>query len=586
MIQGTNSFGFFGGGFELPAETSNFGVATTASFATTLKEVTKSSESSATNLEAALSALELPNFTGEIELKGDAVKQLETSIKDVSKLLNLDVELNSDLGVFEGEEISDEMIIQLSELLSVLNDLPPLLRGLGKANESVEIAGKMVNPEEATLLAQTLDTEKTKVQLALTTLELGAEVAVNTKDEKNLLGLTVASNPETISKEQTTLLPESFTKLFEEDTEELTDILSRIRKMVTNSAKSDSKDESVKSALSALKVDGNFTETDVVKSETSKAAINLTNSELELASSLDKNTKSNKTTLITKILNENEVEISGIKDEKVTKVAGEEASQILNILKKDGEKKGAQKSVDLTEVNSSDSEKSKLTSNLKNLANDSNSDNSDKGQNSEDEKGELFSEKAEKSGLFSTKPNESIVSSIKPEEVVVSTNETNSDVKVEVSQTDKLFSRPNTAKVFEEQILRQVSNGLAEAAKEGAREITLLLRPESLGKVQITISMENDIVAAKLTVESQQVKQIIESNFDALRNALADHDLSAGSLDVNVSTGGDKEAFASNNGKSGKGFAESNIDEEPIVADLPGTETGRRFGTNSFEYFA
>jgi flagellar hook-length control protein FliK len=105
----------------------------------------------------------------------------------------------------------------------------------------------------------------------------------------------------------------------------------------------------------------------------------------------------------------------------------------------------------------------------------------------------------------------------------------------------------------------------------------------------MTIQMDGDVVMARITVENQQVKQIIESNLQALRDSLEEQNLQAGAFDVNVNQGSqneERESLAS--GRDVRGV--NNTDElgnEPSADHLTaGTETGRRFGSNTIEYFA
>ncbi|MGM0443817.1 MAG: flagellar hook-length control protein FliK [Fibrobacterota bacterium] len=165
-----------------------------------------------------------------------------------------------------------------------------------------------------------------------------------------------------------------------------------------------------------------------------------------------------------------------------------------------------------------------------------------------------------------------------------------------VTETDAVSGKSSTAKsdpvykglqqrLFEMNILNQINNRLSDAVKSGSHEIRLKLKPDHLGDVQVRIQVEKDVVTAKINVENQQVRQIVESNFQSLRDALADHDLSAGSLDVNVGGFSDDREDKNSSG-SNQGGGQRFTDEEETVAtdDERGVDTGRRFGNNSFEY--
>lgn len=151
-------------------------------------------------------------------------------------------------------------------------------------------------------------------------------------------------------------------------------------------------------------------------------------------------------------------------------------------------------------------------------------------------------------------------------------------------------------KSFEESesVMNQITQKLNTAVRSGINEVKIQLRPESLGEVNLKIRIEGDVVMARIQVESQQVKQIVESNMQHLKDALAQQNLQAGSLEVNVGSGNGGQAdqtqyqFAAghenhSSGESKK--ADSDVPEE-TTSQISGEETGRRFGNNSVEYFA
>ncbi len=157
-----------------------------------------------------------------------------------------------------------------------------------------------------------------------------------------------------------------------------------------------------------------------------------------------------------------------------------------------------------------------------------------------------------------------------------------------VDMVPKLPTMPY--RTIEESVILQVSQRLSNAVKNGMHEIRLLLRPETLGNVRMTIQMEGDIVMARINVENQQVKQIIESNLQSLKDSLEEQNLQAGAFDVNVNQGseGDAQEAASlgKNNRIAENADEVTQDGSDGKTIDAGTETGRRFGSNTVEYFA
>jgi flagellar hook-length control protein FliK len=105
--------------------------------------------------------------------------------------------------------------------------------------------------------------------------------------------------------------------------------------------------------------------------------------------------------------------------------------------------------------------------------------------------------------------------------------------------------------------------------------------------------MDGDIVIAKIQVESQQVKQIVESNLQSLKDSLSEHNLQAGSFDVNVGSGwGRQPGEAGDGGFAKQHNVSGSLSGEDLQTSLEtgtvahtGQETGRRFGSNTVEFF-
>jgi flagellar hook-length control protein FliK len=165
-------------------------------------------------------------------------------------------------------------------------------------------------------------------------------------------------------------------------------------------------------------------------------------------------------------------------------------------------------------------------------------------------------------------------------------------------QTQQLFEpklSANPQRVFEQSVLNQVSENLNAAIKSGVTEVRIQLRPESLGEVQLKIRVEGDVVTARIQVESQQVKHIVENNLQNLKDSLSQQHLQAGSLEVSVGDHGGQNAFAENQARGGHNSGDSgstdssNGDSNNETASdnvSPGQDTGRRFGSNTIEFYA
>ena len=171
-----------------------------------------------------------------------------------------------------------------------------------------------------------------------------------------------------------------------------------------------------------------------------------------------------------------------------------------------------------------------------------------------------------------------------------------SDAGISGGAASTLFKPSDAAalagKSLEESVITQLTDKVSAAVKTGVTEIRLLLRPESLGEMRVKLTLDGDVVMAKIYVENQQVKHIIETNMQSLKDSLAQHNLQTGSFDVNVGSGSqdfDRQtalagAATPTEGIPGRTEEENGL--KPAETIVAGRETGRKYGSNTVEYFA
>ncbi len=173
---------------------------------------------------------------------------------------------------------------------------------------------------------------------------------------------------------------------------------------------------------------------------------------------------------------------------------------------------------------------------------------------------------------------------------VVQTGGINQSTNQNISMETRISSA--LQRTTEDNVMNQLTSKMHNLVRSGETEIRIQLRPESLGEVKLSIRMEGDIVAARIQVENQQVKQIVESNLQSLRDALSEQNLQAGSLEVNVGNGwGRQHDQPSSSHVIKSGTNDSDITNDSAEEDSGqrvnvGIETGHRYGNNSVEYYA
>ncbi|MFA6449855.1 MAG: flagellar hook-length control protein FliK [bacterium] len=91
---------------------------------------------------------------------------------------------------------------------------------------------------------------------------------------------------------------------------------------------------------------------------------------------------------------------------------------------------------------------------------------------------------------------------------------------------------------LKESVMQQIVQRAAYTFQNGAGgEVRIFLRPENLGDLQMKIKIDADVVTAKFTASSNEVKAIIESNLGQLKNALDQMGIKVGKFEVHVNTG-------------------------------------------------
>lgn len=101
-------------------------------------------------------------------------------------------------------------------------------------------------------------------------------------------------------------------------------------------------------------------------------------------------------------------------------------------------------------------------------------------------------------------------------------------------------------------------------------ELEMSLKPDHLGKLQLKVMVENQVVTARFVAESQQVKQIIETNLSQLRDQLRENGLQVDQLLVSVGNGSQEQFFSQTTGNpsqfGGSGGSHSAMDD---MSDVP-----------------
>ncbi|WP_018250112.1 flagellar hook-length control protein FliK [Orenia marismortui] len=97
-------------------------------------------------------------------------------------------------------------------------------------------------------------------------------------------------------------------------------------------------------------------------------------------------------------------------------------------------------------------------------------------------------------------------------------------------------------------IVSQVNEKIDLTTVNKGKEITIELKPESLGRLHVKITLEEGHLSTKILAENGQVKELLEGNIFKLRESLSQKDLQIETLDVSTAFDGEdlSQAFSGN----------------------------------------
>ncbi len=103
---------------------------------------------------------------------------------------------------------------------------------------------------------------------------------------------------------------------------------------------------------------------------------------------------------------------------------------------------------------------------------------------------------------------------------------------IQTQATKAEFKMPQTVKPSE--LINQVVEQTKVVIGQDKTEMVIHLKPDHLGKLELKVVTEQGIVAAKFIAESQQVKEIIETNMQLLKDSLQKQGINIDGVSVQV----------------------------------------------------
>lgn len=81
-------------------------------------------------------------------------------------------------------------------------------------------------------------------------------------------------------------------------------------------------------------------------------------------------------------------------------------------------------------------------------------------------------------------------------------------------------------------ILSQVSAKFEQLQQQAGSKVSIVLQPESLGRVSVEIMNSKDGIVAKMTTETQQVKELFDKNIESLKSSLSAQGVNVNNIKV------------------------------------------------------
>ncbi len=181
-----------------------------------------------------------------------------------------------------------------------------------------------------------------------------------------------------------------------------------------------------------------------------------------------------------------------------------------------------------------------------------------------------------------------------------------------LQQPDSIFSKPshdflvspNPAPTTLPQLPATLQLQISQSLKSGhllttgRDEIFLQMEPAHLGRIQIAMEMQHGRMNARIGVESEGVRQLLENQIPALRQSLETQGIRLETMQVDIQdrhtslmnpNGDNAESFFQRHGgmnRQQRGETENTSAFEEQSDSVSQTDTGRRWGFNTMEYLA
>lgn len=130
-----------------------------------------------------------------------------------------------------------------------------------------------------------------------------------------------------------------------------------------------------------------------------------------------------------------------------------------------------------------------------------------------------------------------------------------------------------------QQVINQVVKAARISIAQGREEMKLTLKPEELGWLKVKIAVDGQKVTARITVEREGVREILESNVKQLWQALQNQNLRISQIAIELHNDGSRQARESRDEGSRRSQGDArretvNLEAETEMIPLIESEVG------------
>lgn len=154
------------------------------------------------------------------------------------------------------------------------------------------------------------------------------------------------------------------------------------------------------------------------------------------------------------------------------------------------------------------------------------------------------------------------------------------DFQLNIKQANANLQKESLVKVNPSDIMNQVIKKAEIIVQGSHQEMIMKLEPESLGKLNLKLVVENGLITAKFVAESQQVKEVLESNFNKLKDALQEKGITVQGFSVSVG----QEGTSFNSGQGFEQWKRTIKLSNKLNGDYMGLDEDQSFSVNPYNY--